>query len=173
HQLLLNESLRPSDDEPFWTNFLARAKAHDEEERSSKKFLWVVVVKPGYEEHTVFRIYKRLVDARFPSHLRAPCVFGWTSLPGRVFFDASSKDIVRDICHGLPNVFPSKISIISVDPHSFFKIPDTYRPRPGGWVRLTKGLYKGDIAFVTRTSLSLLINVLVVPRVSYEPSHKK
>jgi hypothetical protein len=40
-------------------------------------------------------------------------------------------------------------------------------------VRLTKGLYKGDIAFVTRTSLSLLIDVLVVPRVSYEPSHKK
>jgi len=40
-------------------------------------------------------------------------------------------------------------------------------------VRLSKGLYKGDIAFVTQTSLSLLIDVLVVPRVVYEPFHKK
>lgn len=40
-------------------------------------------------------------------------------------------------------------------------------------MRLTKGLYKGDIAFVTRTSLSLLIDVLVLPRVTYEPSPKK
>ena len=76
HQLLLNESLHPSDDESFWMNFLACAKAHqgsrvrnltggddkgdqyydsecgiepanDEEECSSKKFLWVVVVKVG------------------------------------------------------------------------------------------------------------------------------
>ena len=75
--MLLNESLCPSDDEPFWTNFLARAKARqgsrnlpggddegdqydkpydsehgiepadDEEECPSKKFLWVVVVKVG------------------------------------------------------------------------------------------------------------------------------
>ena len=54
-----------------------------------------------------------------------------------------------------------------------FNVPDTYRPRSGGWVRLSKGLYKGDNAFVTRTSLSLLVDVLVVPRVVYEPSHKK
>ena len=75
HQLLLNESLHPSDDEPFWTDFLARAKgrqgsrvrnlpegddegdrgdsergiepADDEEEYSSEKPLWVVVVKVG------------------------------------------------------------------------------------------------------------------------------
>ena len=40
-------------------------------------------------------------------------------------------------------------------------------------MRLTKGLYKGDITFVTRTSLSLLIDVLVLPRVTYEPSPKK
>jgi len=40
-------------------------------------------------------------------------------------------------------------------------------------VRLTKGLYKGDITFATCMSLSLLINVLVIPRVIYEPFHKK
>ena len=44
-----------------------------------------------------------------------------------------------------------------------FNVPDTYRPRSGGWVRLSKGLYKGDIAFVMWTSLSLLVDVLVVP----------
>ena len=40
-------------------------------------------------------------------------------------------------------------------------------------MRLSKGLYKGDIAVVAQTSLSLLIDVLVVPRVVYEPFHKK
>ena len=67
--MLLNESLRPSDDEPFWTDFLARAKArqgsgarnlpgadddgdqydkpYDSERSIDKKPLWVVVVKVG------------------------------------------------------------------------------------------------------------------------------
>jgi len=40
-------------------------------------------------------------------------------------------------------------------------------------VRLSKGLYKGNIVFVTQTSLSLLSDVLVVPQVVYEPFHKK
>ena len=40
-------------------------------------------------------------------------------------------------------------------------------------MRLSKGLYKGNIVFVTWTSLSLLVDVLVVPQVVYEPSHKK
>ena len=40
-------------------------------------------------------------------------------------------------------------------------------------MRPTKGLYKGDIAFVTHMSLSLLIDVLVIPQVIYEPFHKK
>lgn len=60
-----------------------------------------------------------------------------------------------------------------MDPRSIFEVPDTYQPREGGWVRLSKGLYKGDIAFITGVRPSLQINVIVVPRVIYEPSHKK
>ena len=52
-------------------------------------------------------------------------------------------------------------------------VSDTYRLRSGSWVRLSKGLYKGDIAFIMWTSLSLLVDVLVVPQVLHEPSHKK
>ena len=70
HQLLLRKSLHPADDEPFWTNFLARTKArlgpqvrnlpHVEDDAdklvcriglaspTKKKPLWVVVVMVGH-----------------------------------------------------------------------------------------------------------------------------
>lgn len=81
HQLILHESLHPSDDEPFWTNFLARAKARlgprvghlpqveddadkcDELERrielassTDTKSLWVVVVTVGLLPFVTFLV---------------------------------------------------------------------------------------------------------------------
>ena len=40
-------------------------------------------------------------------------------------------------------------------------------------MRLRKGVFKGDIAVITNTSPSLLIDVKVVPRVIYDPPQKK
>lgn len=81
HQLLLHESLHPADDEPFWTNFLARTKARlgprvgnlpqveddadksDELERgieltssTETKSLWVVVVTVGISHLVTFLV---------------------------------------------------------------------------------------------------------------------
>ena len=86
---------------------------------------------------------------------------------------AATSHTVHDICCGLPNVFPSKIFPVSVDPRSILKVPNTYRPTLGGWVRLRKGVFKGNIAVITNTSPSLLIDIKVVPQVIYDPPQKK
>ncbi|KIJ93027.1 hypothetical protein K443DRAFT_35486, partial [Laccaria amethystina LaAM-08-1] len=171
-QLFLHEQLRPCNDEPFWMEFLdngVRNELINNRVLNGEKGLWVVIVKPGYEEHSVFRIYKHLANSRFSPQFQVHSVFGLASSPGRIFFEADSRDTVHDICQGLPNVFPSKIFAISVDPSSILNVPNTYRPMLGSWVRLRKGVFKGDIAVVTKTSPSLLIDVKVVPWVVYEP----
>ena len=69
----------------------------------------------------------------------------------------------------------SKIFNIPNPSPSLFNLPDTYRPKPHSWVRLNRGIYKGDLAFIRSVDSysSLLINVLVVPRVAYDPPSAK
>ena len=95
------------------------------------------------------------------------------SLPGRVFFEVSLWDNVARLCHSLPNVFPSKIFTESVpNPRTLLNLPDSYQPKHHGWVRLCRGIYKGDLAFIAYTSPFLLISVCVVPRFMYEKPQK-
>ena len=115
------------------------------------------------------------MDQRFPAHLRPPAVFGWKSLSGRVFFENGSEEMIREVCKGLPNVMVSKTFNIPDPSPSIFNLPDTFRPKPHSWVRLNCGIYKGDIAFIRSVDvyLTILINVLVVPRVAYDPPSTK
>ena len=115
------------------------------------------------------------MDQRFPAHLWPPVVFVWKSLPSRVFFENGSDEIIREVCNGLPNVMVSKTFNIP-DPNPFiFNIPDTFSPKPHSWVRLNRGIYKGDITFIQSIDIysTMLINVLMVPRVTYNPPSTK
>jgi hypothetical protein len=53
------------------------------------------------------------------------------------------------------------------------KLPDAFEPKLHGWVRLRRGIYKGDLAFVSSTQPCLLIDVRVVPRFTYEKPRKR
>ena len=115
------------------------------------------------------------MDQRFPAHLRPPAVFGWKSLPGRVFFKNGSEEMIREVCKGLPKVMVSKTFNIPDPSPSIFNLPDTFRPKRHSWVRLNRGIYKGDIAFIRSVDVysTILINVLMVPRVAYDPPSSK
>ncbi|EDR06928.1 uncharacterized protein LACBIDRAFT_299304 [Laccaria bicolor S238N-H82] len=58
HRNLLREALMPSNDDVFWESFLKRVTAHqriaeEDVQDIGKASLWVVLVKPGYEEWIV------------------------------------------------------------------------------------------------------------------------
>ena len=115
------------------------------------------------------------MDQRFPAHLRPPAVFGWKSLPGRVFFESGSEEMIREVCNGLSNIMISKTFNIPDPNPSIFNLPNTFQPKLHSWVRLNRGIYKGDIAFIRRVDVysTILISVLVVPRVTYDPPSTK
>ena len=58
-------------------------------------------------------------------------------------------------------------SQIPTPPSSIFPTPSD---QSHSWVRLNRGIYKGDITFIRSVDVysTILINVLVVPRVTYE-----
>lgn len=115
------------------------------------------------------------MDPRFPARFRPPAVFGWKALPGRVFFEGGSEEMIRQVCNGIPNVMLSKTFHIPDPNPSIFNVPDTFRPKPHSWVRLHRGIYKGDLAFIREVHPypTLLINLFVVPRVDYDPPAAK
>ena len=83
--------------------------------------------------------------------------------------------MIREVCNGLPNVMVSKTFNIPDPNPSIFNLPNTFQPKPHSWVRLKGGIYKGDIAFIQSIDVysTILINVLVVPRVTYNPPSTK
>ena len=83
--------------------------------------------------------------------------------------------MICEVCKGLPKVMVSKTFNIPDPSPSIFNLPDTFQPKPHSWVRLNHGIYKGDIAFIRSIDVysTILINVLVVPRVTYDPPSTK
>ena len=83
--------------------------------------------------------------------------------------------MICEVCKGLSNVMVSTTFNIPDPNPSIFNLPDTFRPKPHSWVRLNHGIYKGDIAFIWSIDIysTILINVLVVPHVTYDPPSTK
>ncbi|KIJ89935.1 hypothetical protein K443DRAFT_69094, partial [Laccaria amethystina LaAM-08-1] len=100
HRHILCEALNPINDDEFWEGFLQHVNfladdfksdlAVDDKGNIGTNPLWSVLIKPGYEEHTVFRVFRRLTDARFPANFKVQAVFGQPAQLGRVFFEAPS-----------------------------------------------------------------------------------
>ena len=126
-------------------------------------------------EQIVFQVHRCLMDQRFPAHLQPPAIFGWKLLPSRVFFENGSEEMICKVCKGLSNVMVSKTFNIPDPNPSIFNLPFTFQPKHYSWVRLNHGIHKGDIAFIQSIDvyLTILINVLMVPHVTYDPPSTK
>ncbi|EDR06532.1 uncharacterized protein LACBIDRAFT_300025 [Laccaria bicolor S238N-H82] len=139
HHNLLRKALMPSNDDMFWESFLKCVTAHqhiaeEDGQDIGKVSLWVVLVKPGYEEQIVCQVHWRLIDPRFPVQFQPPAVFGWKALPGRVFFEGGSEEMIQQVCNGIPNVMVLKTFHIPDPNPSIFNVPDTFRPKPHSWI---------------------------------------
>ena len=102
--------------------------------------------------------------------------FGRTSLPGSVFIEATGLGDVRRACLGL--IAKSDISrarMVSMhEALAPLRVSVGFTPASPAWIRLSRGLYKDDLAFVADVdSRTLQVRALVVPRIPLDPPAKK
>jgi transcription elongation factor SPT5 len=107
-----------------------------------------------------------------PSGIRS--VLGRPSYPGAIFVEATHVEAVYEACAGLTYAKPQDTQKIPAsDAHQYLRARETYIPRSPGWVRLTKGRYRGDTAYVRNVTHSLDTELLVIPRISLDVLKKR
>ncbi|KAJ5610572.1 hypothetical protein N7510_007291 [Penicillium lagena] len=135
--------------------------------------IWGARCKPGKEREVVFSIQRRIEErpagSRNPIRIisafeRGNVMQGW-------FYCEARRQ--ADVVEGLENIafyYPSqKMTLVPVK-----EMPDLLRVQkseellPGGWVRIKRGRYQGDLAQIEEVETNgLNVTVRVVPRLDY------
>ncbi|KNZ47989.1 hypothetical protein VP01_599g7 [Puccinia sorghi] len=138
----------------------SRAAARDLGEHIPKNLLmptdqdpsiWAVKCKPGREKDIVAALFRKCeVHYRTPQELRIISAFYRDSLKGYIYVEARLEVDVREAIQGFVGVYKSEFRMVPVD-----EMPDLLRTKkretpmvPGGWVRIKRGKYSGDLAQV-------------------------
>ncbi|EGC41157.1 transcription initiation protein spt5 [Histoplasma capsulatum var. duboisii H88] len=135
--------------------------------------IWAVKCRPGKEREVVFNIMKRIEDrppgSRRPIRIMSAFERGGT-MSGYIYVEARKQADVVDALNDMSNVYTkSKMILISVK-----EMPDLLRVTkseeliPGGWVRIKRGKYQGDLAQLEDVETNGLdVTVRLVPRLDY------
>lgn len=134
--------------------------------------IWGVRCRPGKEREIVFAITKR-IEQRFdtPTPLRITSAFerGGT-MAGYIYVEARTKADVKTAVDGIINVFVSREMVLV----PIQEMPDLLRTQksktidPGMWVRIKRGKYQGDLAYVEEVQENgLEVELKIVPREDY------
>lgn len=135
--------------------------------------IWGVKCRPGKEREVVFNIMKRIEErppgSRRPIRIISAFERGGT-MSGYVYVEARRQADVIDALDGMTNVYiRTKMILISVK-----EMPDLLRVQkseelvPGGWVRIKRGKYQGDLAQIEEVETNGLdVTVRLVPRLDY------
>ena len=142
--------------------------------------IWGVRCKQGKEKEIVGRIMKKMLEGRGRTALRICSVFqrgdGEGPMAAYVFVEAVQKSDVDDALANVPDVYPrSKMNLVPIK-----EMPDLLRTRKereleqGGYVRVRRGLYAGDLAVIdTVESNGLEVTLRLVPRLNYGADEDK
>lgn len=135
--------------------------------------IWGGRCKPGKEREVVYAIQKRIEErppgSRNPIRIisafeRGKVMLGW------FYCEARRQPDVTDGLEGINFYYPSqKLTLVPVK-----EMPDLLRVRkseelmPGGWVRIKRGKYRGDLAQIEEVETNgLNVTVRLVPRLDY------
>ncbi|KAH9468034.1 hypothetical protein Pst134EA_011655 [Puccinia striiformis f. sp. tritici] len=160
----------------------SRAAARDLGEHIPKNLLmpcnedpsiWAVKCKPGREKEIVASLFRKCeVHYKTAQELRIISAFYRDSLKGYIYVEARLELDVREAIQGFVGVYKSEFRMVPLE-----EMPDLLRTKkretpivPGGWVRIKRGKYNGDLAQV----LEVLENgdevgLRFVPRIDLNP----
>lgn len=135
--------------------------------------IWAVKCRPGKEREIVFNIMKKIEErhpgSRNPIRITSAFERGGT-MSGYVYVEARKQADVMDALDNMTNVFiRSKLTLISVkEMPDLFRVTKSEELQPGGWVRIKRGKYQGDLAQIEEVETNgLEVTVRLVPRLDY------
>lgn len=135
--------------------------------------IWAVKVRPGKERDVVFNIMKRVEErgpgSRKPIKIMSAFERGGT-MTGYVYVEARRQADVIEALDGLSNAYVrSKMILIPVkEMPDLLRVTKSEELQPGGWVRIKRGKYQGDLAQIEEVETNGLdVTVRLVPRLDY------
>ena len=134
--------------------------------------IWGVRCKPGKEREVVFAVTKR-IEERMMSKNPLPIISAFErggTMMGYIYVEARKQTDILTAFEGIMNVYPrTKIVLVPIK-----EMPDLLRVtkgeqlQPGGYVRLKRGKYTGDLAQIDDVeSNGLEVTLRIVPRLDY------
>ena len=134
--------------------------------------IWGVKCKPGKEREIVFALTKRIEEragTRSPMPIISAFERGGTML-GYVYIEAKRQADIHTALEGIMNIYP-RTSMVMVP---IKEMPDLLRVTkseslvPGGYVRIKRGKYAGDLAQIDDVETNgLTASLRIVPRLDY------
>ncbi|AGO12662.1 AaceriADR187Wp [[Ashbya] aceris (nom. inval.)] len=136
--------------------------------------VWGVRCRPGKEKDLVKKLLKKkfnLDKSMGSKKLKILSIFQRDSFSGRIYIEAPKQSVIEKFCNGVPDIYVNQKLLIPVQELPLLLKPsksDDVRLEPGSYVRIKRGIYKGDLAVVEQLSDNNLECMLkVVPRLDY------
>ena len=134
--------------------------------------IWGVKCKPGKEREIVLSIMKRIEErvlTKNPLPIISAFERGGTMI-GYVYVEARKQADITNALDGLSNVYPrTKMVLVPIkEMPDLLRVTKTEQLRPGGYVRLKRGKYAGDLAQIDDVETNgLEVSLRIVPRLDY------
>jgi transcription elongation factor SPT5 len=136
--------------------------------------IWGIRVRNGKEKELVKQIYARMLNLKGTQEVYS--VFQRDNFQGYIYIEARRMDAVNHILASLPGIYQNVNKVLV----PIEEYPDLLRPgksiesrlKPGSYVRIKIGKYKGDLGIVDNLAENdLEVRVKLVPRLDYGRSN--
>ncbi|CDU23743.1 related to SPT5-transcription elongation protein [Sporisorium scitamineum] len=138
--------------------------------------LWGVPCKPGRERDIVMSLVRKAMAENFTSNpMRIISAFCRDTIPGRIYVEARRADDVVKACNGLAGAYARQTTSLHLIPISemadLLKLQKVQNEiQVGGWVRIKRGKYAGDLAQVLDVSENgEEVGLKMIPRIDLNP----
>ncbi|KIW12422.1 hypothetical protein PV08_09699 [Exophiala spinifera] len=135
--------------------------------------IWGVRCKAGKEREIISRLMRKFFESqnsRKPLRICSAFERGDGPMAGYIFVEARQKVDVDEALANVPDVYPrSKMNLVPVkEMPDLLRINKSKELEVGGYVRVKRGLYQGDLGMIEAVeSNGLEVTVRLVPRLAY------
>eukprot|EP01091_Cochliopodium_minus_P011260 TRINITY_DN3142_c0_g1_i1.p1 TRINITY_DN3142_c0_g1~~TRINITY_DN3142_c0_g1_i1.p1 ORF type:complete len:980 (-),score=342.92 TRINITY_DN3142_c0_g1_i1:90-2981(-) len=138
--------------------------------------LWLIKCKPGKEKDCVLQLMQlHFARLELGKPIAILSAIACENISGYVYVEARNRNAVKDAINEITNIFPFQMNLVPHEEMTDVLKSQKQKPliNPGDWVRVSKGLYKGDIAKVLEADDPNKIMVKLIPRIDMEEFDQK